>query len=119
MPATPTNRPRQNWAYLPLIEFGGLNSTTEHILENPATVIDTISSRFGLARTNAAFVNLNRSTKERDKDISYYRDYYLNEKWRRLLSRNALTTINSFLDRELMNHFGYAVLSPDEAKPHN
>ena len=40
----------------------------------------------------------------------HYRDYYLNERWREELSSEAIDLINTTLDRELMDYFGYELL---------
>lgn len=101
----------KNSSYLQLIELGGLNITTESLFANPSAVIDTISTRFAIAKTSEKFVDYEQSTKEQIKDINYYRDYYLQEKWRKNLSPNAINIINEALDRDLMRHFGYAMLS--------
>lgn len=100
----------KNASYLPLAELEGINLTAESLLDHPESIIDTISSRFSIAKNGNTFINFTQSTKEKGKDINYYRDYYLDEKWRRLLSAEAVSTINKFLDRNLMDHFGYAVL---------
>lgn len=100
----------KNSAYLGLIGDNTLNLTTENLLADPKAVIDMISRQFDIARRSDAFFNYDRSTKEEDKDSSYYRDYYLNEKWRADISMDAIAMINKVVDRQLMAYFGYQML---------
>ena len=51
-----------------------------------------------------------QSTKAENKDSNYYRDYYLNEKWRDKISNEAVSAINERVDKTLMSYFGYRVL---------
>jgi hypothetical protein len=84
--------------------------TTERLIEDPELMIHDVSSRFGIDELNDHFVNYEKSTKETSKDSSYYKDYYLNEKWRENLSKEAISIINGKLDKSLMIFFGYTVL---------
>jgi len=101
----------KNSSYLQLAGPNTLNITTESIFEDPEAVIDTISSRFSVNTLSNGFVNYENSTKNESKDTSYYRDYYLNEKWRNKLSAEAISIINVSVDKPLMDAFGYQVLS--------
>jgi hypothetical protein len=102
----------KNRSYLQLNGDTALNITSESIIESPDNIIDKISNRFGIQRRSAAFIDFNRSTKDKGKDANYYRDYYLNERWRREISSEAFEIINQSVDRQLMSHFDYTFLSP-------
>lgn len=101
----------KNRSYLQLDQSRSLNLTTEAILDNPEAVIDRMSRELHLGRRTERFMNYEESTKDADKDYSFYRDYYLNEKWREKLSTQAIELINQTVDQQLMAHFGYAVLA--------
>ncbi|MDX2465024.1 MAG: hypothetical protein QNK31_11020 [Porticoccus sp.] len=101
----------KNRSYRQLLELGAMNITTEAIFENPEAVINKIAETFSINKKSDEFLNFERSTKEKDKDSNYYRDYYLSEKWREKLSKQALAIINDHVDKKLMSGFGYDVLS--------
>jgi hypothetical protein len=101
----------KNASYLPLTELGGLNLTTESTVDDPAAVIQKISEHFSISRLSESFVNYEKSTKDASKNFSYYKDYYLNERWRDDLSGEAISIINQSVDRQLMNYFGFKVLA--------
>ena len=114
----------KNAAYLRLKEtVPALNVKYEDILEDPAGLIQLIATTFSLGRTSDRFQDYSQSTKagwpqgdpDRDKDSNYYRDYYLNERWKSKLSPEAIRFINERLDRGLMDQFGYAWLTEDDA----
>jgi len=100
----------KNSSYLQLAELNSLNITTESIFEDPRQVIDNISNQFSIDKISSEFVNCEESTKDQSKNTTYYRDYYLNERWRDGLSKDAISIINETVDKDLMSHFGYAVL---------
>ncbi|OQY30671.1 MAG: hypothetical protein B6I38_07025 [Anaerolineaceae bacterium 4572_5.1] len=112
----PVNNPMEMWnlknaSYLHLPrEFSALNITTESIFVNPADVVDLISSKLSIEKSSAEFIDYEKSTKDKSKDTYYYRDYYLNEKWKTQLSSEAIAIINDSIDKNLMAHFGYTVL---------
>lgn len=101
----------KNFSYLQLAGSDTLNITTEDIFKDPEAVIDKVSSQFAVDRLSDDFTNYERSTKNESKDTHYYRDYYLNEKWRNKLSEEAISIINESVDKSLMGAFGYKVLS--------
>lgn len=101
---------QKNRSYLGLPDHRSLNLTSESTLIDPVAVIEKIAAKFSydIARP---FQNYERSTKKHaDRDGDYYRDYYLNERWREELSSEAIDLINTTLDRELMDYFGYELL---------
>jgi hypothetical protein len=101
----------KNASYLKLTELNGLNITTESIFDDPEAVINNLSNHFSIPRLSDDFVHYTKSTKEAHKDTDYYRDYYLKEKWREKLSKEAIETINASINKPLMASFGYEVLS--------
>jgi len=100
----------KNASYLRLVDFNGLNLTTEGTIQDPQAVIEEISGHFSIDRLTPQFRNYEKSTKDSSKDFAWYQDYYLNEKWRKDLSGQAITIINKSIDRNLMRHFGYKIL---------
>ena len=50
------------------------------------------------------------STKDKSKDVEYYREYYGEEKWRRELSRDAASSINEAIDWPALARFDYRPL---------
>ena len=53
------------------------------------------------------------STKSDDvghKDFDYYRDYYLNEHWRKDLENEHIMAINRFLEPVLVENSGYKII---------
>lgn len=102
---------RKNASYLDLAELGALNLKAEGLLEDAEGVIEQISRSFSIPRKSAGFVNYEKSTKDRGKDSSYYRDYYLNERWRDKLTDAAVERINALLDRRILQHFGYELIT--------
>jgi len=101
----------KNSSYLQLSELNGLNITTESIFENAEAVINKISVRFSIPIISSRFINYEESTKDKTKNNSYYKDYYLNERWRDSLSTTAIDIINAAVDKDLIKHFGYEVLT--------
>ncbi len=87
-----------------------LNITTESIFENPKEIIKQISLKFPITEKSNIFLNYEKSTKDKSKDSNFYREYYLTEKWRDNLTREAIAIINETIDKELMSHFGYRLL---------
>ncbi|MCP4550824.1 MAG: hypothetical protein GY834_02020 [Bacteroidetes bacterium] len=100
----------KNRSYLQLDTNNVINITTESMFQDAGNIIHEISKRFSIEKKSDEFINYERSTKNKSKDSVYYRDYYLSEKWRENLSRDAITIINESIDKDLMVHFGYSVL---------
>ena len=101
----------KNRAYLQLDPAKAMNITTERIFEDAEKVIQDISDFFSIERKSENFINYERSTKSKSKDSAYYRNFYLSEKWRTDLSSESIAIINESIDKELMTHFGYNILS--------
>jgi len=102
----------KNKSYLQLDKEIVLNITSEALINDPETIINEISQHFTINRKSNTFINYQQSTKDHKKNSNYYRDYYLNEKWREIISPEEIAIINKTLDRELMSHYGYTLLSP-------
>lgn len=101
----------KNNSYFNLDPLDTIHLKTESILESPSNVIDMLSIRFNLDKLSNSFVGYERSTKDNvGKSYDYYRDYYINQRWKDSLSDNAVTFINSYLDKQLMKNFDYEVL---------
>lgn len=105
----------KNRSYLSLAEKHTVNTTTECIFEDPESIFDEISHRFDIQRKSANFVDYKKSTKDKNKDGTFYREYYLGEKWRADLTSKAIAIINETIDKKLMSHFGYEVLPSHQA----
>ncbi len=102
----------KNGSYLNLNQgFPALNLRYEDVLCDPQRAMKQVESEFKLQRSTPEFRNYERSTKETSKDSAYYKDYYLNERWREKLSADAVEVINSCLDQELVQRFGYQLLT--------
>ena len=93
--------------------FPALNLRYEDVLNEPDRTLKVIEREFQLQRRSDELRNFDQSTKESGRDSDYYRDYYLNERWREKLSPEAIRIINEHLDHKLMQMFGYALLSPN------
>lgn len=101
----------KNKAYLQLSSAQTINLTSESLFEDAGKVIDSISNQFSIEKKSDKFINYEKSTKDKKKNGAYYRDYYLSEKWRDQLSPTAIITINNSIDKVLMSHFGYNLLT--------
>jgi hypothetical protein len=100
----------KNASYLRLPHHLTLNLTSEQIIIDPRSIIETIHQNFSIDKRRVQFSNYSHSTKSDKKDHNYYRDYYQNEKWKEQLSDRAIETINAHLDRELLDIFGYKLV---------
>ena len=89
------------------------NLTYEELLKDPHGVIDLLADSYSLSHSEDYFSNIILSTKDEDKSYSHYREYYLEEKWRYELTNDAIEIINSRLDREVMEYFGYKTVLQD------
>lgn len=94
--------------------FPVLQLTYESLLCSPLETLKRIEDEFRLKRLNPELQNYEQSTKDSDRDATYYRDYYLKERWRSKLTRKAVETINQHLDHGLVDRFGYQVLDESE-----
>lgn len=101
----------KNRSYLGLAALSGVNLTAEALLDDPALIIEDLSERFSIRRTQAEFINYAACTKASGKDYAEYRAYYLGEHWRESLSDDAIELINQSIDVELLEYYGYRKLA--------
>ena len=80
----------------------------EDILNSP-NLIYTHLKNFNV-ELSSSLTNIEESTKENEKNNTYYKDYYLNEKWKEKLSVESIETINNDLNFELLEKLGYEKL---------
>ena len=100
----------KNASYLRLPRHLTRNLTSEQVIIDPNSIIETIHQEFSIEKRSADFINYNHSTKSDKKDHNYYRDFYQKEKWRKQLSDRAIEIINTHLDNELLDIFGYRLV---------
>lgn len=104
---------RKNRAYMDMrsaFPKNVYNMTYEELLKDPRGVLDILVDRYGFDHVEGYFSNIMLSTKDEDKGYRYYREYYLEEKWRDELSDEAIEFINTHLDKEVAEYFGYQQL---------
>ncbi len=87
-----------------------INLTYEALLLSPENVINEIVLKYPELKKSDVFNNVLNSTKSSEKTFDSYKDYYLNEHWKDELSSEHIHFINSHLDREVVESFGYAIL---------
>ena len=85
-----------------------INLRYEDILRDPKKIINEIKKTFNLKSKND-FKNIESSTKDYEKNFTYYQNYYLNREWKKELSKKSIKIINKFLDYNLMKHFSYEI----------
>ena len=103
---------QKNKSYIQLMTaFPTLNLKYEDLLEDPEAMIDSIGRQLTFRPRVVDFKNREKSTKEKSKDFSFYRSYYLEEKWKEKLSSNEILLISERLDDDVMTYFKYEMLS--------
>ncbi len=100
---------KKNAAYLDLNRhFPCANLRYEDLLKDPEREIRAVA---GICRVPMQrFHNITQSTKEKDKNYDFYRQYYLEQKWKTQLDRTSIEFINRYADRGLMRRFNYRIL---------
>ena len=101
----------KNRSYLQLETLSVLNLTTEAIFEDAELVLQKIGKTFDIAIRSSTFINFEESTKYEAKGSDYYREFYIKEKWKENLSKEARSIINYYVDKDLMAKFGYKLLN--------
>ncbi len=94
-------------------EVDVLRCRYEDVLIDPSHFLTSLSNH--LEKTNDEFEIVTDAAKERDKgkkDLNYYQDYYLNQRWRDNLNAGDIRLINRFLDRSVVEEAGYEMLTP-------
>lgn len=85
----------------------------EDLVSDPERALGPIYTRFNVPRKHDKFQNIDDSTKNTVKDFASYRDYYMNEKWKRQFdSRITLAFINRGLDKAVLRSWGYGQWEP-------
>jgi hypothetical protein len=84
-----------------------LNLTYEGLLADPQGTLQTIRQKVGAAWKNDRFGNIDNLPGQQSHTYAYYKDYYLSEKWRSLLSQRSVAIINEQLDEGLLAYFNY------------
>ena len=98
----------KNKSYLQLKNnFPAIYIKYEDLLSDPKSAIDSISRQINLEKRFDDFKNITESTKEKSKDFSYYKNYYLKEIWKEKLNKKSIEIINKYLDEDLLNYFSY------------
>ena len=103
----------KNQAYLELAKhYDVMLLTYEELLASPEMILQKIAHRLGCPLK--PFENIQSAAKKEDKtkNYQYYREYYLQEHWRKKLSQQDIQWISSQLDPAVMAAFGYSFLSP-------
>ena len=101
----------KNGAYLRLADAHCHRLTSEALLDDDEGAIQAIANKFHIEPIGA-FVPYGASTKKRPgQDGEFYRDYYLNERWREHLSEEAIGLINAALDPDVVKAFGYELIA--------
>ncbi|WP_181149299.1 sulfotransferase domain-containing protein [Salinibacter sp. 10B] len=104
---------RKNRTYLDLADsFKVFNVKYENVLLNTREVIEEMSDTYGLSTKDESFSNVRASTKDDEKDLAFYRQYYGNRKWRRDLSREVVEFVNENVDEGVVQAFGYELIEP-------
>lgn len=101
----------KNKAYLELAKhYNAFTLTYEELLASPENTLQKIAYRLNCSLKS--FNNIETATKpeDRDKNHQFYRDYYLNERWRHKLTPRDCAWISSRLDPVVMKFFGYEFL---------
>lgn len=105
---------KKNESYIEMNKIKTLYSVNlryEDILKNPEIILDNLSKRYNLVRKTKDFQIITGSVKkEKQKDYFYYKDYYLNERWKNEITKHQYEVINTYLDQKIMSYFGYKYL---------
>jgi hypothetical protein len=103
----------KNASYVGLEQhFSAVRLRYEDLVLNPAETIDQIAKRLKIRKKSDQFINLEESTKQDASTFSDYQQYYLREQWRTKLSTTAIARINSLLDENVVQLYGYSLLTP-------
>lgn len=87
-----------------------LHLTSLELIAYSEAVVNQIVNQFGFPLKSATFVDHEESTKDASKDRDWYRDYYVNERWRDKLTPEVIEAINSYLDKDLVVRRGFEVI---------
>jgi hypothetical protein len=80
----------------------------EDLVADPAKVFDHLSNKYNLPRKPQYFSNITRSMKgDHEKDFNYYKNYYLQQRWKEKLNAEQINVINQYLDLRTLQLIGY------------
>lgn len=85
----------------------------EELLCDPEIILNSISCY--LEKRNNSFALISEATKAEDSDnksFSYYKDYYLNDRWREQLLPHQIEKINKLLNLSIFEEVGYKYIFP-------
>ena len=86
----------------------------EELVRDPLAVLRRLEVMHGLRASRQPFVNVTASTRREDpeRDYTFLRAYYGEERWRSELSSTQLAFVHGALDRAVMQRLGYTLLDP-------
>lgn len=103
---------RKNASYITLKKsFPLLQLRYEDLLSDAEGTIASIAKTCLIDMKACDFKNYEKSTKESEKNFTYYQRYYLEEKWKEKLSARSIEIINDNLDHNLLKIYNYAKLT--------
>lgn len=97
-------------SYVPLIDSGrGLLVRYEDLLVQALTIVRLIRDRFGLLPRYAELMDISEVVAPivGVSDVPFYKSYYLNQEYLSELHPRMIDVIDSAIDWELMQYFGY------------
>jgi len=101
----------KNRAYLRLhnSQWNSINLTYEDLVADPEKWINQIAKVTRTTKKSEIFLNWEKTTTRfaPDKTYAFYKNYYLQEQWKTLLSNQQIELINQQLDEDVMAKFGY------------
>lgn len=100
----------KNATYLALDDYAAaVHCRYEDLLADPLNFLEELCSEHGFKPRHRPFRNVHEAMKrgDRGKTFDDYRDYYLNEVWRKELNGKCIRLINDGLDPAVMSRFNY------------
>jgi hypothetical protein len=94
--------------------FECVNLRYEDLLQKTKNEINNIGIKLDNKIKNDEFRNVRNSTKGDDKDINFYKNYYLGDGWMRDISPEAVKLINERLDKDVAGQFAYEIIDPSD-----
>lgn len=79
----------------------------EDLVLNPIETLKNIGERMNLTQKRGIISNIFESTKDQDKNYTFYRDYYGKEVWRNDFSKEEFKIIQGFIDHEILELIDY------------
>jgi hypothetical protein len=91
-----------------------VNLRYEDLLQKTKNKINNIGNKLDSKIKYDEFKNIKKSTKGDDKDINFYKSYYLEDGWMGDISPEAVKTINERLDEDVTGQFDYEIIDPSD-----